>query len=78
MKNSIKRLLTLPNIVIIISALYICFQVYELPAKVKNLQERMIIVEKDNVMLKTQLQLVLNAVYETRADIKQILKDVKW
>jgi len=77
MKNSIKRLLTLPNIVIIISALYICFQVYELPAKVKNLQERMIIVEKDNVMLKTQLQLVLNAVYETRADIKQILKDVK-
>lgn len=77
MKNSLKRLLTLPNIVIIISALYICFQVYELPAKVKNLQERMIIVEKDNVMLKTQLQLVLNAVYETRADIKQILKDVK-
>ena len=77
MKNSIKRLLTLPNIVIMISALYICFQVYELPAKVKNLQERMIIVEKDNVMLKTQLQLVLNAVYETRADIKQILKDVK-
>ena len=77
MKNSIKRLLTLPNIVIIISALYICFQVYELPAKVKNLQERMIVVEKDNVMLKTQLQLVLNAVYETRADIKQILKDVK-
>ena len=77
MKNSIKRLLTLPNIVIIISALYICFQVYELPSKVKNLQERMIIVEKDNVMLKTQLQLVLNAVYETRADIKQILKDVK-
>lgn len=77
MKKSIIRIFTLPNIVIIISALYICFQVYELPAKVKNLQERMIIVEKDNVMLKTQLQLVLNAVYETRADIKQILKDVK-
>lgn len=77
MKNSIKRLLTLPNLVIIISALYICFQVYELPAKVKNLQERITIVEKDNVMLKTQIQLVLNAVYETRADIKQILKDVK-
>lgn len=77
MKKSIIRIFTLPNIVIIVSALYICFQVYELPSKVKNLQERMIIVEKDNVMLKTQLQLVLNAVYETRADIKQILKENK-
>ena len=72
-----KRIFTLPNIVIIISALYICFQVYELPSKVNNLQERLTVVEKDNVMLKTQLQLLLNAVYETRADIKQILKDVK-
>lgn len=77
MKKGLIRIFTIPNIVIILSALYICFQVYELPSKVKNLQERMIIVEKDNVMLKTQLQLVLNAVYETRADIKQILKDVK-
>ena len=77
MKNSIKRIFTLPNIVIILSALYICFQVYELPSKVNNLQERLTVVEKDNVMLKTQLQLLLNAVYETRADIKQILKDVK-
>lgn len=77
MKKGLIRIFTIPNIVIILSALYICFQVYELPAKVKNLQERMIIVEKDNVMLKTQLQLLLNAVYETRADIKQILKDVK-
>ena len=77
MKNSLRRIFTLPNIVIIISALYICFQVYELPSKVNNLQERLTIVEKDNVMLKTQIQLLLNAVYETRADIKQMMKDIK-
>ena len=77
MKKNLIKLFSLPNIVIILSALYICFQVYELPAKVNNLQERLTTVEKDNVMLKTQLQLLLTAVYETRADIKQILKDVK-
>lgn len=77
MKNNLRRIFTLPNIVIIISALYICFQVYELPAKVNSMQERLALVEKDNVMLKTQIQLLLNAVYETRADIKQMMKDIK-
>lgn len=77
MKNNLRRIFTIPNIAVIFSALYICFQVYELPAKVKNLQERLTIVEKDNVMLKTQIQLLLNAVYETRADIKQMMKDIK-
>lgn len=77
MKNNLRRIFTLPNIVIMISALYICFQVYELPAKVNSMQERLALVEKDNVMLKTQIQLLLNAVYETRADIKQMMKDIK-
>ena len=77
MKNSLRRILTLPNIVIILSALYICFQVYELPSKVTSLENRVSIVEKENVTLKTKLDLCLNAIYEMRADIKQILKDVK-
>lgn len=74
MKKSLVRVFSLPNIVIIVSALYICFQIYELPTKVKILQERMNIVEKENIELKTQIKLVLAAVYEMRTDIKQILK----
>lgn len=77
MKNSLRRILTLPNIVIILSALYICFQVYELPSKVTSLENRVSIVEKENVTLKTKLDLCLNAIYEMRADIKQILKENK-
>ena len=77
MKNSLRRIFTLQNIVIIFGALYICFQVYELPAKVKNLQERIIAVEKDIVVFKAQQQLILNATYETRADIKQLMKEIK-
>ena len=77
MKNNLRRWLTLQNLLIFLGALYIGFQIYELPAKVKNLQERLLAVEKDIVMFKTQQQLILNATYETRADVKQILKDVK-
>ena len=73
MKRSLIKIFSLPNVVIMASALYICFQIYELPAKVKILQERISTVEKENIALKTQINLVLNAVYEMRADIKQIL-----
>ena len=77
MKNSIIRIFTLPNIVIILSALYICFQIYELPSRVKALENRISGVESENIVLKTKLDLCLNAVYETRADVKQILKEKK-
>lgn len=77
MKNNLRRIFTIPNIVVILSALYICFQIYELPAKVKNLQERVYVVEKENIILKTKLDLCLSMIAEMKADIKQILKDVK-
>jgi hypothetical protein len=77
MKNNLKRLFTLPNIVIILSALYICFQIYELPSKVSILENRVTAVEKENITLKTKLDLCLNAIYDIRSDIKQLLKDIK-
>lgn len=77
MKKHLSRLFTLPNIVIMLSALFIVYKLYELPEKVNVLEGRISVVEKENVTLKTKLDLALNAIYEMRADIKQILKDVK-
>lgn len=77
MKNSIKRIFTLPNIVIILSALYICFQVYELPAKVRNLEDRLGIVEKENITLKTKLDLTLSAVMEIKSLVNQMIMNNK-
>lgn len=77
MKRSIIKLFSLPNIVIIASALYICFQIYEMPSKVRDLQDRVSVVERENIVLKTKLDLCLSMITEMKADIKQILKDVK-
>ena len=77
MKNSIKRIFTIPNIAIIASALYICFSIYELPSKVKALQERVATNEKEIIVLKEKMNLNLTMLSEVRADVKQILKDVK-
>lgn len=77
MKQNLKRLFTLPNIVIILSALYICFQIYELPSKVSILENRVTAVEKENITLKTKLDLCLTAIYDIRADIKQMMKENK-
>ena len=77
MKKNLRRIFTIPNIAVIFSALYICFQVYELPAKVKNLQERVYAIEKENIILKAKLDLCLSTMTEVKADVKQILKDVK-
>ena len=78
MKRSIIKLFSLPNIVIIASALYICFQIYEMPSKVRDLQDRVSVVERENIVLKTKLDLCLSMITEMKADVKQILKDVKW
>lgn len=77
MKNSIRRIFTIPNIVIMFSALYICFQIYELPAKVKSLQERVATNEKEIIVLKEKMNLNLTMLSEVRADVKQVLKDIK-
>lgn len=77
MKNNLRRIFTIPNMVVILSALYICFQIYELPAKVKALQDRVATNEKEIIVLKEKMNLNLTMLSEVRADVKQILKDVK-
>ena len=77
MKNNIRRIFTIPNIAIIASALYICFSIYELPSKVKALQERVATNEREIIVLKEKMNLNLTMLSEVRADVKQILKDVK-
>lgn len=77
MKNNLRRLLTIPNIVVFLSALYICFQIYELPPKVRALQDRVATNEREIIVLKEKMNLNLTMLSEVRADVKQILKDVK-
>jgi len=77
MKRQIVKLFSLPNLVIIASALYICFQIYELPAKVKALQDRVAINEKEIIVLKEKLNLNLTMLSEVRSDVKQIMKEIK-
>lgn len=77
MKNNLRRIFTIPNIAIIASALYICFSIYELPSKVKALQDRVATNEKEIIVLKEKMNLNLTMLSEVRADVKQILKDVK-
>jgi hypothetical protein len=77
MKRHLGRIFTIPNIVVILSALYICFQIYELPSKVKALQDRVATNEREIIVLKEKMNLNLTMLSEVRADVKQILKDVK-
>lgn len=63
--------------VVILSAMYICFQIYELPSKVKTLQERVNNNEREIIVLKEKMNLNLTMLSEVRADVKQVLKDIK-
>ena len=74
----LSRWLTLQNIVIMLGALYIGFQIYELPAEVKILKERMDNSEKEIIVLKEKLELSISMLKEVKADVKQIMKDIKW
>lgn len=78
MKKTLSRWLTLQNIAILLGALYIGFQIYELPAEVKLLKERMDNSEKEIIVLKEKLELSISMLKEVKADVKQIMKDIKW
>ena len=77
MKKTLSRWLTLQNIAILLGALYIGFQIYELPAEVKLLKERMDNSEKEIIVLKEKLELSISMLKEVKADVKQIMKDIK-
>ena len=77
MKRNLIKLLSVPNLVIFFSALFVVYKLYELPEKVNILENRLSIAEKEIIVLKEKMNLNLTMLSEVRADVKQILKDVK-
>lgn len=77
MKRNLIKLFSLPNIVILLSALFVVYKLYELPEKVNILENRLTVAEKEIIILKEKMNLNLTMLSEVRADVKQILKDVK-
>ena len=76
-----KKYLTPQNIVGLISLVgMITFWIYtqnSLPKRVDNHEVRLTSVERDLVDSKARQELMLNAIYETRADVKQLMRDIK-
>lgn len=76
-----KKYLTPQNIIGLISLVgMITFWIYtqsSLPKRVDNHETRIITLEKDNIEFKAKQDLMLQAIYETRADIKQLMRDIK-
>lgn len=81
MGKNFVRLFTAQNIIALISALgMMTFWIYTMsgiPKRVDNHDERITTLEHNDIEFKTKQDLMLQAIYETRADVKQILKDVK-
>ena len=76
-----KKYLTPQNIIGLISLVgMITFWIYtqsSLPKRVDNHEVRIITLEKDNIEFNAKQDLMLQAIYETRADIKQLMRDIK-
>lgn len=68
-----KKFLTLQNIVIIISALFIAYRIYAMLPVVEKHDERLNKLEKDNVSTEIQLRYHTELLTEMRADIKRLL-----
>lgn len=77
MTRTILKLLTPQNIIALFSAIcMISFWFYTingLPKRVDNHDERITTLEHNDIELKTTLNLTLQAVYETRNDVKQLM-----
>jgi len=48
-----------------------------LPKRVDNHEVRLTSLERDFIDSKARQELMLNAIYETRADVKQLMRDIK-
>lgn len=76
-----KKYMTPQNIIALITfvctGLFWIFTINGIPKKVENHDERITVLEHNDIEFKTKQDLMLQAIYETRADVKQILKDVK-
>lgn len=76
-----RKWITPQNIVGLISLVgMITFWIYtqnSLPKRVDNHEVRLTSLERDFIDSKARQELMLNAIYETRADVKQLMRDIK-
>lgn len=77
-----KKWLTPQNIIgfvsIVCAGIFWIFTMNGIPKKVENHDERITVLEHNDIEFKTKQDLMLSALYELRTDVKQILKDIKW
>ena len=59
------------------AGLYWIYTQNTLPKKVDNHEIRLTSVERDLIDSKARQELMLQAIYEMRADVKQLMRDVK-
>ena len=76
-----KRYLTPQNIIGLISLVgMVTFWIYtqnSLPKRVDNHETRIVTLERDVIDSKARQELMLQAIYEMRADVKQLMRDIK-
>lgn len=76
-----RKWLTPQNIIgfvsIVSAVLFWIFTMNGIPKKVENHDERITVLEHNDIEFKTKQDLMLSALYELRTDVKQILKDIK-
>ena len=76
-----KRYLTPQNIIGLISLIgMVTFWIYtqnSLPKRVDNHETRIVTLERDVIDSKARQELMLQAIYEMRADVKQLMRDIK-
>lgn len=76
-----KKWLTPQNIIGLVSlvcaGLFWIYTQNTLPKRVDNHEVRLTSVERDLVDSKARQELMLQAIYEMRADVKQLMRDIK-
>ena len=76
-----KKWITPQNIIGFVSmASAVLFWIYTqntLPKRVDNHEVRLTSVERDLIDSKARQELMLQAIYEMRADVKQLMRDIK-
>lgn len=72
-----RKYLTLPNFIALLtfvcSGLFWVFTINGIPKIVNNHETRITTLEKDTIDSKARQELMLQAIYETRADVKQLM-----
>lgn len=74
-KNHLLQLLTLPNIVIILSALFCVYKMYISLPKIEEYEQRLNILEKESIKTHHRLEIHKMLLTEMRADVKMMIKN---